>query len=129
MIRACVVPARERRSCMSGYAQRGFDPEVKKFLNFIGVIVGFAGYSVLRALGVPMPVLLIVFVIAGIAGGIGWVIGRVLSRFVDGDGAFALCLACSLLVAWFVPPVGIALSIVVCELASTASNRRMFLLC
>ena len=55
---------------MSGYAQRGFDPEVKKFLNFIGVIVGLACYWVLRALGVPMPVLLIVFVIAVAAGGI-----------------------------------------------------------
>jgi len=40
-----------------------------------------------------------------------------------------LFLACSLLVAWFLPPIGIALSIVVCELANTASNRRMFLLC
>ena len=114
---------------MSSYVNEGLDPDVKKFLGFIGMILGTAGYWLLRAIGVPMPVLLIMLLITVVAGGLGKVVGMVLNRFVDGDSAVTLCLAVSLLAAWLFAGLGIFLSILVLQLAKSAYNRRPLLLC
>ena len=114
---------------MSNYADTGWDPDTKKFLNFIGLILGFAGYWVLRAIGIPMPVLLILFLIWTVSWAIGWVAGRVLLNFVDGDGPVALILAWSLMAAWLVPALGLVLATTVGQLSKAAYSRRKLLLC
>ena len=112
---------------MSDYASTGIDPDVKKFLKFIGFIISAATYWTLRAIGVPPFSLLILFLSLAAFGFVGWISGRVLSHYVDGDGRGPQIAAWSLLIAWLIPPVGIALSAAVGQLAEASSTRKYLL--
>jgi len=112
---------------MSDFASTGVDPDIKKFLKFMGFIVSAATYWTLRAMGVPPLALLLLFLSLAAFGLVGWVIGRVLSHYVDGDGRGSQIAAWSILVVWFIPPLGVALAAAVGQLAEVASRRKYLL--
>jgi hypothetical protein len=70
----------------------GVDPEIEKFLNYFMAITVAAGSFVFHAVfrGIS---LLGMWLVLGLSALIGWLIGRVLSHHIDGDGRFALAWA------------------------------------
>ncbi|HET6942164.1 MAG TPA: hypothetical protein VFH89_08385 [Sphingomicrobium sp.] len=113
---------------MSDFVETGVDPEIKKFLNYLMAIIVAAGSFVFHAV-FPGISLLGMWLVLGLSALIGWLVGRVLSHHVDGDGTFALSCACALGVAWVIPFLGILLSSLVSELAEITTRRRNLFLC
>ena len=92
------------------------------------LFAGFGGYWLLRYSGVPMGAIIGVLIVAIVAAAFGWVVGRVLSHRIDGDGTFAQFVGWSSLVGWLLPPLGLFLSFMAWELSNAASNRRWLLM-
>ena len=111
---------------MTDYTEMGIAPEIKKFTTYITAIVVAAGSFLFHA-RFPGAHLLGMWLALGAAAAVGWLIGRVISHRVDGDGRGALIAAWMLTVAWLIPVVGIMLASIVTELADVARRRRYLL--
>ena len=100
------------------------DRNVRSFLNYLGAIVGFAAYVMLRFAGFPAMAILGVLTIALVCCGIGWICGRLLANAIDCEGKFAKGLMWLQLIAWLIPAFGYFLSSVVGQISHGSSGDR-----
>ena len=113
---------------MHSSEQAEFDRAMSSMLSFFSIIVGFAGYWLLRAAGINIFAIMGFLAVLGVSAALGWLGGRLLSHRLDGDGAASQYIAWAQLIAWFLPPAGMFLSSLVWELSRAAYSRKALLM-